>query len=214
MKAPIDTKLQRYRSSLSNALSYAPLRKTLTRYSYDRPTLLKGEALLQKALKLQLTKDDTLGAQKDATDAIQQRWRSLKAVFTEHRQLARIAFKSQRGVLTQLKLNDPLKTSFSGWVTQATAFYTKVGNHLEGMNRYGVDAQGIATVQTQLEELLALYDQQLQRKAEAQHTTEQRNKVIKELDHWMREFYQIAKIALKDEPQQLEMLGIVVATPA
>ena len=212
MNIPIDQKLQRYRSTLTNALSYAPLRKPLAKYSYDRAKLMAGQALLDKVLVLQSTKDDTRGAQKDATDAITRRWNQLKPRFSEHRQLARLAFKGQRGVLTQLKLDIKLKTSFSGWTVQATAFYSKIGQYDQAMAGYGVQTATLQEIETQLEELLALHDQQSQRKAEAQHTTEQRNKAMKELDNWMRDFHQIAKIALKNEPQLLEMLGIVVPT--
>ena len=210
MKGPIDKKLQRYRSSLNNALGYPALRKPLAKYSYDRAKLLTGQAFLDKVVTLQSTKDDTFGAQKDATDAIAHRWNALKPRFTEHRQLARMAFKKQRGVLTQLKVDTRLKTSFSGWMAQATAFYSKIGQHSKGIGRYGVTPEVLQETHTHLAELLALYDQQSQRKAEAQNTTEQRNRTMKELDAWMSEFYQIAKIALKDEPQLLEMLGVVV----
>ncbi|MEQ9440027.1 MAG: hypothetical protein RIG62_13310 [Cyclobacteriaceae bacterium] len=214
MKSSIDEKLQGYRLSLSNALGYVPLKKPLATFSYDRPKLLKGQSLLEKVLELQSTKDDTYGAQKDATDAINQEWATLKTLFNEHRQLARLAFKDQRGVLTQLKLDTRLKTAFSGWITQATAFYGKIGQHSEGMARYGVNTEVLHGAQSRLEALLGLYSQQSQRKAEAQHITEQRNKALKDLDHWMRDFYRIAKVALQDEPQLLEMLGYVVPAQA
>ena len=210
MTGSIDKKLQRYRSALINTSDYAPLRRPLAKYTYDHTKLVQGQALLDKVMKLQSTKDDTRGAQKDATDAITQRWNHLRPLFSEHRQLARMAFKEQRGVLTQLKLDTRLKSSFSGWIAQATAFYSKIGQYSEGIERYGVKAESLQEIQTQLEELLALYDQQSRCKAEAQHTTEQRNRAMKELDTWMREFFLIAKIALKDEPQLLEMLGLVV----
>ncbi|MEM9834811.1 MAG: hypothetical protein AAF944_29595 [Bacteroidota bacterium] len=208
----LDAKLQTYRLSLSNALNYPALKKPLATFSFDRPKLLKGEKLLTDVLALQSTKDDTYGAQKAATDNFNNEREAVRKQFGEHRQLAKLAFKGQRDVEAQLQLNIRVKTTFKGWVSQATAFYEKIGQHSNGMIRYGVTEAALQTNQAELSALIALADQQTQRRAEAQDNTEQRNKAMKELDEWMRDFYQVAKIALKDNPQLLETLGIVVPT--
>ncbi len=210
----LDAKLQTYRSSLSNALNYPALKKPLATFSYDRAKLLKGEKLLTNVLALQSTKDDTYGAQKAATDTFNSERETVRKQFGEHRQLAKLAFKGQRDVEAQLQLNTRVKTTFKGWVSQATAFYEKISQHSDGMIRYGVTEAALQANQAKLSTLIALADQQTQRRAEAQDNTEQRNKAMKELDEWMRDFYQVAKIALKDNPQLLETLGIVVPTQA
>jgi len=206
----LDAKLQAYRLSLSNALSYPALKKPLATFSYDRPKLLKGEALLKNVQLLQSSKDDTYGAQKAATDAFAAEREAVRKQFGEHRQLAKLAFKSQREIETQLQLDTRIKTTFSGWVSQATAFYEKIGTHSSAMIQYGVTETALQPAQAKLLALMDLADQQTQRRGEAQDNTEQRNKAVRELDSWMRDFYQVARIALKDNPQLLETLGIVV----
>lgn len=210
LKSPLYIRLQVYRLSLSNALNFQPLKKPLATFSFDRPKLMQGQNRLEKVLALESTKDDTYGAQKAATDTVTAEREAVRKQFGEHRQLAQLAFKGDRDTETQLKLNVRIKKDFSGWLTQATAFYDKISEHQEGIARYGVTAEVLQQTQTRLQALVALYHQQTQRKAEAQNNTEQRNQAIKELDAWMREFYQVAKIALKDEPQLLEAIGISV----
>lgn len=207
---PLAIRLQTYRSSLHNALNFPALKKPLATFSYDRPKIIKLENKLKAVLDLESSKDDTYGAQKAATDSFNEERLTVRQQFGEHRQLARLAFKGQRDIETQLQLNVRIKTTFKGWVSQATAFYEKISAHSEGIAHYGVTSEMIEQAKTRLQALQELADQSSQRKAEAQSNTEQRNRAIKELDDEMNDFYKIAKIALKAEPQLLEALGIVV----
>lgn len=52
--------------------------------------------------------------------------------------------------------------------------------------------------------------QQMQRKGEAQDATEKRDEALRAMDVWMSDFKAAARVALKDHPQWLEMLGIRV----
>ncbi|PWJ40046.1 hypothetical protein [Sediminitomix flava] len=46
--------------------------------------------------------------------------------------------------------------------------------------------------------------------AESQEATRAKDKALAELDEWMRDFYDMAKIALEDSPQMMESLGVFV----
>lgn len=61
-----------------------------------------------------------------------------------------------------------------------------------------------------VEALSTACQQQLQRIGEAQDATEKRDEVLKEIDDWMKDFKAAARLALKDHPQWLEILGIKV----
>lgn len=56
----------------------------------------------------------------------------------------------------------------------------------------------------------ALRIEQASGKREAQSATEQKNKLKKKLDRWMRDFIYIVRFVAKDNAQQLEALGLVV----
>ena len=53
------------------------------------------------------------------------------------------------------------------------------------------------------------YNRQLKEKGEAQATTEERDEAFEELDEWISDYISIARIALDQESQYLEVLGIV-----
>ncbi len=50
------------------------------------------------------------------------------------------------------------------------------------------------------------------RRGKAQDATQDRNLVLAELNSWLVEFRTVARIALQEDPQYLEKLGILVAS--
>lgn len=58
--------------------------------------------------------------------------------------------------------------------------------------------------------IMDLYlNQQLKEKGEAQSATEARDTAFDALQEWVRDFINIARIALEDQKQLLEVLGVV-----
>ncbi len=45
---------------------------------------------------------------------------------------------------------------------------------------------------------------------DAQSSTQKRNEVLKALNRWVGDFKKVARVALQDDPQLLESLGIMV----
>nr|WKN37336.1 hypothetical protein K4G66_01270 [Tunicatimonas sp. TK19036] len=210
MKYSFDSQLEQHRLMLFNAKNTPTISKRLNALGYNGNKMLKGIALYDDVLHWQSVKNTHYGAQKTATDALQADCQEFKKPYTEHVALARIAFKEDRGTLSTLKVDEARKTSLGGWLTQASAFYSQLANYTEVMSRYGVSSETIQSAQSQLQALKTRRDAQLQRKGEAQDATEKRNLAMKALNNWMKEFRQIARIAMKDDPQLLETLGIVV----
>lgn len=77
------------------------------------------------------------------------------------------------------------------------------------MGAFGIDEAKLTAGQAAVKEVETRLAAQLKEKGEAQAATEARDKALEDLLDWMSDFVAIAKIALEDEPQQLEALGIV-----
>ena len=57
---------------------------------------------------------------------------------------------------------------------------------------------------------IALRDDRMLKKGEAEDSTESKNQAAKLLKKWVREFHTAARLALKNNPQKLEAFGIEV----
>ncbi len=79
------------------------------------------------------------------------------------------------------------------------------------MQRYDIPRAELEQALSQLQSVRALRLTSLQKKGQAQHATQQRDMAMKELQEWLSRFRAAARLALADEPQLLEVLGIVVA---
>jgi hypothetical protein len=51
---------------------------------------------------------------------------------------------------------------------------------------------------------------QVQEIGESQEATRGKDKALAELEEWMSDFYAVARIAMEDQPQLLESLGLLV----
>ncbi len=121
-----------------------------------------------------------------------------------------MAFKQNRGFQAKLQLTGRRKTRTEEWLSQAMAFYAFTDEIAEPMSKYGITPEVLQQTRAMVEALFTTKQQQMQNMGEAQNATEKRNDAIKVMDAWMKDFNAIARLAIKDNPQWLEMLGIRV----
>jgi len=210
MKYSFHERLERHRVMLYNAKNTSTITKRMASFGYNGNKMLKGITLLDDVLQAQSTKDIQYGAQKSATDALNTEWNTFKKTYNEHVALARIAFKEDNGAYSTLNLDESRQATIGAWLTQAASFYQQLSAYATDIARFDISPEDIQAAQAKIQALKNLRDTQMQRKGEAQDATEQRNETMKALDEWMTEFRQIARIAMKDNPQLLETLGMVV----
>ncbi|MDF9799381.1 Na+/phosphate symporter [Catalinimonas alkaloidigena] len=146
------------------------------------------------------------------TDSIYAQQKEIMQRYTRHCKKARLAFEGQRGILEQLQLPGKRKGDIHGLMSQINAFYSKIEQYAEQISKFDISQEEVAQTKAMLEALAAARLQQIESKGEAQHATHQRDASRKELRKWMAQFRKVARIALADEPQLLESLGIVVPT--
>lgn len=105
------------------------------------------------------------------------------------------------------------KKGFAAKVAQMRLFYTTALANpeiLTTLARYGFSE---SQLQTDLGLVAALESARSQREVESgtvQDATQSKAQAITALERWMREFVTIARLALEENPQRLEMLGLAV----
>ncbi len=209
-KQSITAEIEQAQVAIENTMNQPEIQKKLATYNYDRKKMLEGKGLYETMRLLNNTKQDKYGKQYASTDALQVQMKEVKVRYRRHLKSARLAFEDQRGVMEQLQLKGKRKPDTVGWLEQVYTFYSKIGEFTEQMSRYNVSPEELSQTRAMVEALYSARQQQLQRKGDAQHATEKRDQVRKELKAWMSRFKKTARLALQDDPQLLEGLGIFV----
>ena len=155
------------------------------------------------------------GEQKAATNELSLSVEVANAVYVPHVKVARIALKKDASLSVQLDLAGERKQKQSAWMGQTKVFYTNLLSNeaaLAKMAAFGQTREKLEVGQTlvlAVEEKFALRKKEM---GEAQNATEARDSAADELQDWYSDYIEIARLALADKPQYLEMLGIVSAS--
>lgn len=209
----IDAKLLNAQVAIDNALGNPAISKALAAFGYDETKLSAGKALYETALNLHKQQKKEYGEQYAATGELNAAFNSANKTYMLNLRVARVALRTQAVAAEAMRLNGRRKKTYAGWVEQATLFY---GNALDNaeiqatLAEFGIDEKKLKAGQAAVQEVQTLLKAQLTEKGEAQGATEARDEALEALMDWLGDFFAIARIALEDDPQLLEMLGIVV----
>ncbi|MEL6882055.1 MAG: hypothetical protein AAFP09_16130 [Cyanobacteria bacterium J06607_10] len=209
----LDTFLTEAQVALDNSLNNPDILQAVSDLGYTTPRLREGKKLYNLAAAAQLEQQMEAGGQLTASQTLQDTWATAKKSYIRFVKIARVAFKRSTGVATQLSLSGKRKESLSGWLGQANQFYKSALADkaiLTGLKEFGITEQKLKAGLAELQAVEAANLTQEKEKGEAQAATKRRDAAIDELQDWLSDYLAIAKIALEEEPQLLEGLGILV----
>lgn len=208
---PIPDRLSRANTALTNVQSDPTLREAVAAYGYDQTLLQEGQALLDRAQAAQQAMLADYGRQYDATDAVRAAYEKAHTVYMQHVKIARVALKNRRGAAAALQLLGDRKESIRGWLEQATTFYDNAlanDDVQTALARFNITPEVLAEAQASVQAVADANSAQEQEKGNAQNATQARDAAVDALDDWMSDFRVVARVALEEQPQQLEKLSI------
>jgi len=211
-KMSIADKLLNYGILINNAITDVEIANALTTYGYNSEKLNRGKSLLEELDVLVKKQIREYGEQFEATDNVNNLWKTANHNYMKTLKIARIVFKQNQVAHTALLLGGLRKISLSGWLHQAQTFYRNLEENADfqaSLAQYSYTSEKLASEKALIDDLENAKNAQAKEKGEAQQATLDRDKKLDELDEWISEFTVIAKIALEDNPQWLEKLGIV-----
>lgn len=197
---------------LSNANSDQAIGRALSPFGYTPQRLAEGLALYQAANDLHRGQQKEYSEQIAATEAFNAAWDAASKSYGLTLRIARTAFKNHAQASKLLQLQGERHQSFAGWLEQVEAFYAGLSADpalTASMANFGYPAAKIAAEYQAVKAVKELRNQQLKETGEAQHATEQRDKSLVILDAWLADFRAVSKVALADQSQQLEKLGML-----
>lgn len=200
---------------IENSLADPVVKEALAAYGYSGETLAAGKTLYEETIALQNTQKKEYGDQVAATSELNDLWETAEQQYKKTLKIARIAFQDHPKADKAVMLFGRRKESLSGWLQQAQAFYANIQNDADLMNalsKYGYSSERLQQEAGLLNQIALKNQQQKKEMGEAQAATQARDKKIDELAHWISDLRAVAKVALADNPQQLEKLGILART--
>ena len=212
MSKIIENLLTKANVAIYNGIENPELANILAGFGYDANRLNKGKKLCDNAEKLHQKQVMEYGEQYDATRELEEARLKANLVYMKHVKIARVALKNKIGDWDKLQLNGKRKKSLSGWLAQASLFYNNVLADdilVEQMQEYGINKTKLQEGQRLVNKAEAAYAKQLNELGEAQDATKARDEAADELQHWYSDYVEIARVALEDKPQYLEIMGII-----
>jgi hypothetical protein len=205
--------LERSRIALVNAASNAEIMSRMAKFGMNEEKLLEGLSLHDRAKAVKDRHEKEGVDSRLASNAYRNLFEDQQALFKRHRDLVRIYFKRKPDVLTRLRVSGRLPTKYNEFFERCRTFYLVIQNNpdlQELVLPLDITPEVVADCLAKLDELLkarASFDKDT---AEWQDATQEKNRILLELKEWMDDFDTIAKVALYDNPQLLEALGIFV----
>jgi len=178
-------------------------------FGYDDARLEDGMVLQRAALSKFAARAEAIGAQRQATIALEAAETAARDVYATFRLVARAMYRdsdarsalSMKGVVPQDRQKFITTAAASYANAQADPFATEFA-------LYGYSVDRIAAVAAALDDLVASDTRQNTAISDAIAATAARDAAARELTEWMGKFRSIIKAALKDDPQRLSVLMI------
>ncbi len=199
-------------NAIANALEHEKVRMALESFGYDLEKLEEGLSLYEKADSLNGRQQREYNEQKASTHALTTARREADKQYMLHLKVARIALRDNPNAIISLQLKGDRKRSFAGWLEQARVFYANaLGDEeiLAELGNYNITREILEEVSAAIDGVEQMYSQQMKEKGDAQAATKERDQAMDALQAWMSDFKAIARLALRDQLQYLEVLGIV-----
>ena len=203
------------RLAIDSALSNPELQKYLGPFGYPSEELQNGRALYDTAFAAHYKQKEEQAEQIGATAELDRLREAVNQAYMRHLKLARVAFKKDTVATAKLALLGRRNRSFSGWLGQVQQFYMALASDdrlQQGLARFGVTPAAITQVQADIQATIQANVARETEKGEAQQATQERDTALDALLDWHSDFIAVARVALEEKPQLLEMLGVQVAS--
>ncbi len=202
--------LQSYGVMFENIGKNLELKSELAEYGYDEAKIKEGKKLYDEARKTFDVNTKETREETTASQNFQEKYQNFQKIHTTHRKKAKIVFDDNAEAFLQLKLKDTPARAIAKFLEEAKAFYQLISTTetlMTPLKQLKITEQEITKQLQLLKEVEQAHADYQKEKGESQQATKDKNDAFEALDKWLAKFFKVAKIALEDKPQLLEILG-------
>ncbi len=210
MNQSFDVLLDHARMVLENVQSHPQVKAKMAEFGYHQQRLQEGKALYETVVMLQTEQEDHYSKEKGISLRLREDLETAKALYKEHMEIARFAFRNDPEMEKKLELKGARKQGQVQLSKQMHRFYEQTEPIIPVLKKYGAQPEEFAQAKAMVEAIIAACSQRMRCQGNAQEATQKRNMVVKELRTWLTDFRKVARVALKKESQLLESFGIQI----
>ena len=205
----INKEMEQVATILRNA-QQPQIKKALVHYGYTNHRFQEGQSLLNELQLLQQTQQEEYQSKGEVGRTLASYEREMRQQFVTHRALAKWIFRNDENGYQRLALFRPIASQTVARAAQIRHFYQEALKSHAMFARHGLTKAELEQGQNMIEAIMDARRERQQKAGEAQHATQQRDAVRQQMRIWLVDFRTVARIALREEPQLLEALGMTV----
>lgn len=206
-------KLEQARIALTNAETHEEIKQALADYGMDSPKIAEGKSVYENTRAIWELNEKETAESRIASSNYKVAYEEVEGLFKRHRDHTLLYFKKNPEVLVMLGVKGRFPGTYTEFFDKVNQFYGGIKSNPDiqnEMNKIKITANIVEDCLQKHEALLserAVYDKE---EGESQATTKTKKAAFAELEDWMDDFEAIARIALYDKAQLLEVLGYFV----
>ena len=205
--------LEKFRVTFANLVNQKTIATTMAEYGYTPEETSIGKQLFESAINaINFNKQE--GNETIASRAnFDSRLLWLTDTYASHRRKAKVIFRKDPVTLKQLGLWGRYSHAYVKLVALMKTFYNGIlsnPDHIAKLAAYKISEDEIKNCITEISALETSRQLYLNEVGESQEATKLKDKAMSELVEWMDDLYSVAKIAMEDQPQLLESIGVFV----
>ena len=205
--------LEDYEVALVNVETQPTLSSIMAQYTYDSAKIAVGKSILantRSKFNFNNIEDSQTFEAKVATD---EKKMAVIDEFKLNRKKAKVVFLNNPVAIEKLGLAGKFPTRYVNVLEAMSKFYGGIQSNTEYQEKLTplkLTPEVVTQALTSIDELKALRKEYLREVGESQDATKAKDAAFAELEKWMQDFYAVARIAMDDQPQLLESIGLLV----
>lgn len=204
---------EKVRVALTNSLSNPQIKPLLASFGVNKIKVDEGWAVYNKAKdawEINKTEDTESTI---ASNSLKKSYSEFEGLFKRHRHISIIFFKKHPDFLVKLGVKGNFPDKYNELFDKSKEYYEAIQSNPDiqkELIKCKITPKIVVDCLSKHSVLLSKRAEYEKEEGESQDATEIKNSALLELREWKEDFDIIAKVALYDHPQLLEVLGIFV----
>jgi hypothetical protein len=197
--------------SVSNSLAEDGISSLVAGYGYPSARLAEGGDVYEAALAAVNKQTAADGAQQSATLERREAEAAARDAYKSLAKVARAVFSKDKARLAALGLSGLEPKASAEFIAAASALFENAAAAPD-LPDYGYDIARLEADRARLAAFILADQKQQAAMGAAQQATQERDAALARMDAWHAQYIKIARVALRNQPQLLEKLGVPART--